>query len=153
MFIASFRQGMSLSSHIPILLFDGCCPFCNFVVRIISRLDRHRDLRFAPIESELGRGPIQRHSVFQSIDSAFLLYYDERDNERIAAKSDMLALLADYISWPGKILLLPFKVIPNILGDWLYDAIARNRNRLFGRYESCPIPPKEWRSRFLSTKI
>ncbi|HET6399873.1 MAG TPA: DCC1-like thiol-disulfide oxidoreductase family protein [Candidatus Kapabacteria bacterium] len=134
----------------PILLFDGYCPFCNFVVRMIYRLDRSGTILFAPIESERGRAVIERHPEVKALDSAFLLEHDEYGTERISAKSDMLARLADYIAWPGKLLLLPFKIIPCRIGDLLYDQVARNRNRLFGRYESCPLPSRGLRDRFIS---
>ncbi|MFI5201308.1 MAG: thiol-disulfide oxidoreductase DCC family protein [Candidatus Kapaibacterium sp.] len=137
----------------PILFFDGCCPFCNFVVRMIYRLDRRGILRFAPIESGIGQAAIERHPEMKAVDSAFILDYDERGAEHISAKSDMLARLAGYIEWPGKILLLPFKLLPRKWGDCLYDLVARNRSRWFGRYESCSIPPTGLRERFLPNRL
>ncbi|HZK75303.1 MAG TPA: DCC1-like thiol-disulfide oxidoreductase family protein [Candidatus Kapabacteria bacterium] len=144
---------MSLSSYVPIVFFDGCCPFCNFVVRMIYRLDRRGAIRFAPIESELGRAVIDRHPELKAIDSAFILDRDERGNERISAKSDMLALVANYLARPEKLWLLPFKLIPLRVGGGIYDLVARNRNRLFGRYDSCPLPPPGLRERFLTTNL
>src|SRR5665213_1093802 len=113
-------------TRFPILFFDGYCPFCNFVVRMIYRLDRRGAIRFAPIESELGGAVIERHPELKAIDSAFILDRDERGNERISAKSDMLARVVDYIAWPEKLPLLPFILLPPRMGDWLYDVVARN---------------------------
>lgn len=144
---------MSLSSYVPILFFDGCCPFCNFAVRMIYRLDRRGTIRFAPIESELGRMVIEQHPKLKACNSAFILDRNEDGSERISAKSDMLARVAKYISWPGKLLFLPLKFLPRWMADRLYDIVARNRNRLFGRYASCPIPPKEMRQRFISANL
>ena len=41
------------------------------------------------------------------------------------------------------------RLVPRVVGDWLYDRIARNRYRLFGRNDSCMIPPPQWRDRFI----
>ena len=46
-------------------------------------------------------------------------------------------------------LLAVLRLIPRPLADWLYDAIARNRYRLFGRTEACMMPPPQWRDRFI----
>jgi predicted DCC family thiol-disulfide oxidoreductase YuxK len=134
----------------PILFFDGCCPFCNFIVRIICRMDTRGIIRFAKIESELGRAAIERHPELKGIDSAFMLDRDEKGEETIAWKSNMLARVADYIQWPWKLILIPFKIIPQAIGDWIYEFTAKNRNKLFRRYDACPIPPPGLRERFIA---
>jgi predicted DCC family thiol-disulfide oxidoreductase YuxK len=138
------------SKHFPILFFDGCCPLCNFVVRIIYRIDTSGIIRFAPIESELGRAVIERYPELKNIDSAFILDNDEKGNERIAWKSKMLARVSAYIRWPWKFMFIPFKIIPHAIGDWMYEFIAQNRNKIFRRYDACPIPPTGLRERFLT---
>ena|ERR1700733_13094794 len=137
------------STYYPILFFDGCCPFCNFAVRMVYRMDSHGTIRFAPIESELGQTVIELNPEMKNIDSAFILDQDEKGNERIAWKSSMLARLTDYMAWPWKLLLIPFKIIPQGMGDWIYEFIAMNRNKFFRRYDVCPIPPEGLRERFL----
>jgi predicted DCC family thiol-disulfide oxidoreductase YuxK len=47
-------------------------------------------------------------------------------------------------------LLSVFAVVPRPVRDWAYDLFARWRYRLFGRYDTCPLPPPEVRDRFLS---
>ena len=92
---------------------------------------------------------MERHPELKNIDSAFILTEDENGEERIAWKSNMLVRLAEYIPWPLKPMLVPFKILPLAIGDWLYDLVAKNRNKLFRRYESCPVPPPGFRERFL----
>jgi predicted DCC family thiol-disulfide oxidoreductase YuxK len=40
-------------------------------------------------------------------------------------------------------------IVPRFLRDWAYDGFARIRYRVFGRYDSCPIPTPEQRARFI----
>ena len=136
------------SKHHPILFFDGCCPLCNFVVRVIYRIDTLGIIRFAPIESDLGQAIIERHPELKNIDSAFILDRNEKGNEHIAWKSKMLVRVADYIAWPWKLILIPFKIMPQAIGDWIYEFIAKNRNKFFRRYDACPVPPPGLRERF-----
>ena len=113
-------------------------------------MDSQGIIRYAPIESEEGRTVIERYPELKNIDSAFILDLDGKGNERIAFKSEMLAWLSDYIEWPWKHILIPFKIIPRAIGDWMYEFIAKNRNKLFRRYDVCPVPPPGLRDRFLS---
>ena len=43
------------------------------------------------------------------------------------------------------------RIMPAPLRDWLYDRFAGIRYRVFGRYDSCPLPPAEVRARFLDS--
>ena len=135
----------------PILFFDGLCPFCNFTVRIVAKLDRKGSIFFSPIESPTGQEVLAHHPEMRNVDSAFILYLDEQGNERLAAKSSMIKSLARFIAWPEKFLLTPFIVVPGKLGDWVYDIISKNRTRFTGRYDVCPIPPKEIRDRMIAS--
>lgn len=56
--------------------------------------------------------------------------------------------MAGYLRWPWP-LLKTFWIVPRPLRDWLYDRIARNRYRLFGRREACLVPTAEIVDRFL----
>ncbi len=40
-------------------------------------------------------------------------------------------------------------LVPRPLADMLYRAVARNRYRIFGRFDVCQLPPPGWRERFL----
>src|SRR5207248_4410011 len=85
------------SDSSPTLFFDGCCPFCNWAVRVVWRLDRTGVIRFAPIDSGLGRRMLERYPELSSIDSAFLTY-SKNGEERYASRSGVFAQLADLIA-------------------------------------------------------
>lgn len=58
--------------------------------------------------------------------------------------------VARYLGGPWRVLLLA-RVIPAQLRDWLYDRFAAVRYRVFGTYDTCPLPASEVRARFLET--
>ena len=47
------------------------------------------------------------------------------------------------------LLLLIFRYIPLRVRDKLYDWIAKNRYKLFGKRTTCSIPPPRYQDRFL----
>jgi predicted DCC family thiol-disulfide oxidoreductase YuxK len=93
---------------------------------------------------------IEKYPALRSIDTAFVVDTDRNRNERVAWRSLCAVRLGEYMGWPEKLLFLPFSIIPRTVGDWIYDFVAKNRNKWFGRHEMCPIPPPEIRERFIS---
>ncbi len=134
----------------PILFFDGCCPLCNFVVRVIYRLDRRGTLRFAPIASEIGRLAIERHPFLEKLDSAFLIERNWLGEERVSVEAEIPGRVAPYLGWPQKLLLLPFRLLPKSIGTTLYHIIAKYRTAVFGRYKECFRIPAAMRDRILT---
>lgn len=129
----------------PVLLYDGYCPFCNWAVRLVLRADRRGLFRFAPLEGDFAAGVMGRNPELAGIDSLVLI---DEDGE-VAVRSDAVLRSMRQLGG-GWRLLLVFTVIPRPIRDWAYDLFARWRYRLFGRYESCPVPPPAVRDRFLS---
>ena len=132
----------------PVLFYDGCCGFCNPMVRLIARLDRTKQVCFAPIQSNLGKHVIEQHPELRSVDTAFVMDKDKRGNERITWKSSIPARLGEYVAWPAKLFFLPFKLLPRTVGDRIYELIAKYRYKFFPQHETCPLPTPALRSRF-----
>lgn len=130
-----------------LLLYDGLCPLCNGAVRFILRHDRRGAVRFAPLESAAGREARRRHGVPDDADSLVLLVDGIDGTQRALLRSDAVLALLDVIGGLWSVLLL-FRVAPRPFRDALYSFIARRRYRWFGRYDACPLPPTEHRSRF-----
>lgn len=133
-----------------IVLFDGNCNLCNSSVDFLLRHDRAGRLRFAPLQSEIARALLARVSV-EAMDQtngdpsaiAFL------DGDRIHFKSSAALRLFRVLGWPWRFFAI-FLLVPKPLRDLVYDWIARNRFRWFGRRETCRLPSPEERSRFLA---
>ena len=131
----------------PVLLYDGVCGFCNKSVQLILDHDRRGTLRFAALQSDYGQAVLERHPELRGVDS--VVYVESRaGGERVYIRSDAALKVAAYLGGFWR-LLLAARVIPRGLRDHLYDLFARNRYKLFGKYDSCMLPPPEVRSRFL----
>lgn len=135
----------------PVLLYDGVCGFCNKTVQMILARDRRGTMRFAALQSEYGRSVIERHPELRDDDS--VVYVEgtpESGGERVYVRSDAALRVLKYLGGLWKLLLAGY-ILPKPVRDFFYDLLARNRYRLFGKYESCILPPPEVRSRFLDT--
>jgi predicted DCC family thiol-disulfide oxidoreductase YuxK len=126
-----------------VLLYDGVCALCNRFVRWIVRHDRHGTMRFATLQGDLGQEAIRLMPQLATVDSVVLLY---RDGAFV--RSTAVLEVARYLGGIWLFALAGY-LVPRIVRDALYDAVARRRYRLFGRHESCPVPPPEMHARFL----
>ncbi|MDT7779657.1 MAG: hypothetical protein QOC99_2169 [Acidobacteriota bacterium] len=133
----------------PVLLYDGVCGFCNKSVQLILDHDRRGTMRFAALQSDYGLAVIERHPGLRSIDSVvFVESSPDAAGERVYVRSSAALKIASYLGGFWKVFIAA-KVIPRPVRDYLYDLFARNRYRLFGKYDACMLPPPEVRSRFL----
>lgn len=132
-----------------VLLYDGLCGFCDRAVQFILARDPGGSMMFAPLQGEFASGILQQHPELREVDSLILVEDTYGVGAaRVSARSEALLGIADYLGgpWHGAMIM---KVLPSGLLDWGYDLFARHRYRLFGRYDSCPIPTAEQRTRFL----
>jgi len=134
----------------PVLLYDGVCGFCNSAVRTILRFDRGGTLRFAALDSDYARTIIDRHPDVKDADTVVFVDNPGQRDESVSIRSTAALRVLDYLGGPWKLLLVT-RVIPSKLRDWLYDRFASIRYRVFGKYDSCPVPPPEVRPRFLDS--
>ena len=133
----------------PVLLYDGVCGFCNKTVQMILDHDRKGTMRFAALQSDYGRAVAERHAELRGVDSVvYVEGASELGAERVYVRSDAALRVAAYLGGAWKLFLAGY-VIPRPVRDFFYNLFARNRYRLFGKYESCRLPPPEVRSRFL----
>lgn len=127
-----------------IVLFDGVCNLCNGAVLFIIKRDKKDRFRFAALESDLGKELLARHNIDPGkIDSIVLISGDSA-----FAKAGAALRIAKYLTglWP---LLYSLIIIPKFIADAVYDFIARNRYKWFGKKESCMIPTPELKAKFL----
>ncbi|PJZ47789.1 thiol-disulfide oxidoreductase DCC family protein [Leptospira saintgironsiae] len=130
----------------PIVLFDGVCNLCNGAVNVLLDLDKHKRLKFASLQSEYAENLIQVQTLeekIRGIDS--ILFWDGKE---IHIKSNAIIEICGKLGGFWKILKLSY-MIPRPIRDLLYDLIAKNRYRLFGKRESCRMPTPELKERIL----
>ena len=129
----------------PILLFDGECNLCNSTVKFIIRRDKKKVFLFAPLQSVSGQEALRNFSPdIQQNKGSVLLFYKDHVYSRSGAALLTLKLLG--FPWA---LLYAFVIIPPFLRNAVYDLVARNRTRWFGKSNECMIPDESVKDRFL----
>jgi predicted DCC family thiol-disulfide oxidoreductase YuxK len=137
------------SSARPVLLYDGVCGFCYATVRVLLCVDRRQLFRFAPLGGDFAARMLSSHPSLQGIDSLVLVEVAEDGSDQgVYARSEALIRAAGHLGGAWRLLSL-LGAIPRPLRDWAYDFFARHRYRVAGRFETCPVPTPEVRSRFL----
>ena len=117
-----------------IVLFDGICNLCNASVRFISKHDKNSKIQFASLQSETAKQLLVNKAIdTKKIDSIIFI-----SDEKIFFKSNAAIEIAKMLDgFPNY--LKYFQIIPRAIRDIVYDLIAKNRYRLFGK--SCAIGP------------
>lgn len=128
----------------PIILFDGVCNFCNSAVQFIIKHDKKGKFQFAPLQSSIGEKLIASNPELKNLDSVILLQNGKVKTESTAA----LHISKKLDGWPKMFYI--FIAIPAPIRNYFYQLFASNRYRFFGKSETCMIPTKEIRDRFLS---
>lgn len=128
-----------------ILLFDGVCNLCNNTVLFVIKRDRKKQIRFGAIQSQEGKKLLQKFAIDQQYLGS-LIFIDEG---KVYLKSSGALRLSKYLSglWP---LLYALMVIPAFIRNPIYDFVAANRYKWFGKKEVCMIPTPELKSLFLN---
>jgi predicted DCC family thiol-disulfide oxidoreductase YuxK len=133
----------------PIVLYDGVCGLCNRLVQFLLKRDRKDRLRFASLQSDFARAVLLRHGLdANDLDTVQVILDKGQPTERVLARSDaIIHLLAEL----GGIWALANlgKVLPRFARDKIYALVARNRYRVFGKYETCMLPETRHRKKFL----
>ena len=128
----------------PIILYDGVCNFCNSSVQFTIKRDPAKKFRFASLQSETGKQLLKQFNLTnKNIDSTVLI-----EGGKAYTHSTVGLRIARELTgaWP---LLYPLIWIPASIRDVVYNWIARNRYRWFGKSESCQIPDPATRTRFI----
>jgi predicted DCC family thiol-disulfide oxidoreductase YuxK len=135
----------SLGSHKPVLiLFDGVCNLCNGVVQFIVRRDPKAKFKFASLQSEVGRSLLRQFNIDPDLLHSFVVI----DNEVAFQRSDAVLCIANHLGGWWKIL-KPFNILPKFFRDAIYNMIAKNRYKFFGKKDSCMVPTPELKERFV----
>jgi len=129
----------------PVILFDGICNFCNGAVNFVLKQDKKGIFRFAPLQSEAGQKLLKQYNLSTNDFDSFVLI----DDEKVYKKSTASLRVMNKLPWYWKEAQI-LRIVPRPLRDAIYDFIARNRYKWFGRKEKCMVPTPELRNRFLN---
>ena len=129
-----------------IILFDGVCNLCNSAVQFIIKNDKKDVFRFVPLQSNLGLSIIKHININTSKVDSIILY---ESGIAYYYKAQAALKIAKYIGGLYNLLRI-FSILPNGISNAVYDYVAKNRYKWFGKKESCMIPTLELQSKFLA---
>ena len=136
---------IGLPNEKQLVLFDGLCNLCNTSVQFIIKHDKKDIFRFTPLQSEIAQELIKNYTIDMAKTDSIILYSEKHG---IHYKSTAVLLIAKHLGFP-KNLLIAFLVIPPIIRNWVYDYIAKNRYKWYGKREKCMMPTVDLQKKFI----
>ena len=127
-----------------IILFDGVCNLCNGAINYVIKRDPNNVFKFAALQSEIGQELTAKFKIDGSkVDSIILI-----DGDKHHEKSTAALYIAKHLSGAYP-LLFGFIIVPKFIRNAVYDYVARNRYKWFGKKDKCMIPTAELKNKFL----
>jgi predicted DCC family thiol-disulfide oxidoreductase YuxK len=128
-----------------VILFDGVCNLCNNSIQFIIKRDKKDVFRYAALQSEIGQKLISERNIDTSkVDSIILIEL----GIAFYTKSDAALEIGQSFGGFWRVLSV-FNLIPSSLRNIVYDFVAKNRYRWFGRKDACMIPTPDLKAKFL----
>jgi predicted DCC family thiol-disulfide oxidoreductase YuxK len=141
---------MPLVSANPIILYDGVCGLCNWLVQFVLKRDAHDRIRFASLQGSFAANILARYQADRSnFDTMYTVLNYGQAGEKLAERSDAAIAIFFELGGGWRTLGRGLRVLPKGLRDWVYRRIAQNRYRIFGKYEQCLLPEERYRHKFL----
>src|SRR5438132_1048236 len=132
-----------------LVLYDGVCGLCNRLNTFLLVRDTQGLFDFASLQSAVGRSVLKRFDRNPEDLTTFHVVTNYRaESPALLSKAGAALFVMKRLGGPWRWLAL-VGVFPRALLDRGYDLIARNRYRLFGKYESCLVPGAEYKKRFI----
>ncbi len=126
-----------------IIFFDGPCRLCNGFVKTILKIDHSKSFQFSSLQSLAAK----RLLSTQDLRLASVIYFD---GVSTATKSEAVIKILQLLGGFYYFLAVLIRAIPRPVRDSVYDFVARNRYRIFGKDEVCRLPPPGTAERFLN---
>ncbi|MFT5248411.1 MAG: putative DCC family thiol-disulfide oxidoreductase YuxK [bacterium] len=135
---------MNTESKYKVILFDGVCNLCNASVNFVIRNDKKGVFKFAPLQSDFGETTLKTHRInSKDTDSIILI-----DDDKCYTKSSAALYIAKGLSGAYP-LLFGFIIVPKFMRNLVYDFVAKNRYKWYGKKESCMVPTPELKEKFI----
>lgn len=125
-------------------MYDGVCKFCNASVNFILKNEKQPILQFTPLQSSLG-GRILKQANLPADYTKSILFVK---NGKVLKSSTAAFRIAVFLQNPYQWITF-FSFLPTFLTDFIYQLIADNRYKIWGREDACILPTAEYKTRFL----
>ena len=128
----------------PVILFDGECNLCSGSVQFIIRHDPRHLFRFASLQGSFGQEVLKKYHLPAAEFGSFILL----ENDAVYTKSSGALRVVKKLNraWP---LLYVFIIVPAFIRNAVYNLVAKNRYKWFGKKDTCWIPTPELSSLFI----
>lgn len=127
-----------------IILFDGVCNLCNSTVQRVIENDVKNLFRFASLQSDFGQKFLEENNLSKDEFQSLILL----DGEKFYTKSDAVLRIGRELEGIYKLSGLLF-VFPKFIRNTVYDFVAKNRYKWYGKRESCWLPTPELKEKFI----
>ena len=136
---------LNLPPNKKIILFDGLCNLCDAAVQFVIKHDKKDVFRFVAIQSELGEQILKHIGINpMNIDSVILYEPGIAYYYKSQAALEIVKSLGGFFHF-GTV----FRIVPTGIRNNLYDYIAKNRYKWYGKKESCWVPTQDLQNKFL----
>ncbi len=129
----------------PVIFFDGFCNLCNGSVQFVIERDPKNIFKFASLQSDFAKEHISQYNISPEALESFILMEDGKVYQRSTAALRVAKKLSGL--WP---LLYAFIIVPPFIRNAVYNYIAKNRYKWFGKQESCWVPTPELKNKFFA---
>lgn len=126
-----------------VILFDGYCILCNNWVQFVLKAERSNNFYFSTLDSSFAKKYISNELNKLNLDTIVLL-----KDGKLFYKSDAVLQIIRKLKFPWSLLFV-FIIIPKFLRNLVYDFIAKNRYKIFGKSNSCSIGNIEFKQRII----
>ncbi len=134
-----------IPEHKQLILFDGVCNLCNRSIQYVIKHDKKDVFMFAPLQSDVSKQIIEQFKIDINKVDSILLYSKEKG---LKSKSSAALQVSKHLSFPVN-LWSAFLIVPPFIRNWVYDFVAKNRYKWYGKKDECMIPTPELKSKFL----
>lgn len=128
-----------------IILFDGVCNLCDATVQYILKKDKKDIFRFAALQSDVGRSIINHINIDTSKTDSIILY---EPGKAYYYKAQAAIKIAGYLGGFLSAMNI-FSLLPKGISNAVYDYVAKNRYKWYGKKSECMIPTPETKAKFL----
>jgi len=135
----------SLPKNKKIILFDGVCNLCSSSINYLIDRDKHDLFRFVSLQSDLGKS-LQDYLGIENQNLDTIILYIPNEGYYIKSTAALKVMKVFPGAWK---FMQIFTIVPTVIRDVVYNYIAKNRYKWYGKEESCRIPTPELKSKFL----
>jgi predicted DCC family thiol-disulfide oxidoreductase YuxK len=138
------EQKIEIFNDKKIILFDGVCNLCSSSVQFVLKRDNKNQFLFGSLQGNYGQTVLKKNQLPTDSFNSFMLLEGEKLYTRSSGALRMLKYLGS-----GWSLLYAFIIVPKFIRDAVYNTIAKNRYKWFGKKEECWIPTPAYKAKFL----